>query len=105
MKQIDFPRYLKGSKLFIDIDVDYIVVAAVAFFVSAGIAFMLSVPIYVSMFIIIIGTTIPVRAYQRLMKTAAPGFLKHYIYELGLVKKNKKEKGGLPYGFDKVFED
>jgi len=105
MKVPDFPRYLKGSKLFIDIDIDYIFVGALAFFASVGVSFMLSIPIVASMFVILIGTSVPVRGYQRLMKTAAPGYLKHYIYELGLNKRNKIVKGGLPYGFDREFED
>jgi hypothetical protein len=104
MQNLDFPRYLKSSRLFIDIDVDYIVVAAISFFMSVAIAFMLNIPIVMAIFVILIGTAVPVRAYQRLMKTAAPGYLKHYIYSLGLVKK-RAGKGSLPYGFDKVFED
>ena len=101
---MDFPRYLKGSKLIIDIDSDYVVVAIISFFMSVAISFMLNIPIVMAIFVILIGTAVPIRAYQRLMKTAAPGYLKHYIYSLGLVKK-RKTKGGLPYGFDKVFED
>ena len=104
----DFPRYLKGSKLFIDIDVDYIYVGFASFLVSVGIVFMLNIPILVAMLIIMLGIAVPLRAYHRIMKTASPGYLKHYMHELGIVK--KKGKGGinnrnLPYGFEREFED
>jgi len=105
MNVTDFPRYLKGSKLFIDIDVDYMYVAASAFLVSVTIAFMIGIPIVMAIFVILLGTAVPIRAYHRLMKTSSPGYLKHYIYALGLSKKKESVRGGLPYGFDRVFED
>lgn len=107
MRQLNFPRYLKGSKLFIDIDVDYIVVALISFIVSVGIVFMLNIPILASILLIILGVAVPMRAYQRVMKTASPGYLKHFLHELGVAKKKGRgsNKNNLPYGFERQFED
>lgn len=108
MRRPDFPRYLKGSKLFIDIDIDYIVVVLISFIVSVFMAFMLNMPIYMAIILILLGVSVPVRAYQRVMKTAAPGFLKHFLHELGIGKKrgsNGSNRSNLPYGFERHFED
>ena len=102
-----FPRYLNRPKLFIDIEMDilFVTLGAIGVFIGVGFVFLNSISLM--FLLVVVGASLVSRGYYRATKSTAPGYIKHYIHSLGIIKQsgNGDYKKSLPYGFEKVFED
>lgn len=116
MKQrVRFLRYTDSYRLVYRFEWDIIAVTAVSALFFFVIITVLQAPLWVSPFFSFFGAWKTLNLYKSLIKEAAPGYLYHFFYSIGIFNPTIKEKrngktiyknpDNLPFGFENDFRD
>jgi hypothetical protein len=113
--KVEFPQFINRSKLFFIFEMDMIVIWAS---VLLGVFWIFSkaLPIYISLPIGIIASFKAVKLYSDAKYEKAPGFIRHFFYNLGMYKidldeekyeelKDRDDKSFYPSGYIRDFRD
>lgn len=113
--RIKFLKYIDSYRLIYRYEWDVIAVTSVSGLVYFVALTVLQAPLWVSPFFSFYGSYRTIKAYRALVKDAAPGYLYHFFYSIGMInpvikeKKNgkviKKNPENIPYGFETDFRD
>ncbi|MFA6195376.1 MAG: hypothetical protein WC656_01875 [Sulfurimonas sp.] len=114
-QRVKFLKYIDSNRLIYRFEWDIVVVTAVSglfFFVATT---LLQVPLWASPFFAFAGAWKTLSLYKLLIKEAAPGYLYHFFYSIGVFnptvieKKNgktiRKNPDNIPFGFENDFRD
>ena len=106
-KKARFPKYLNRNRLLYKWEYDQWIVAVVTFFAMFYIiGFFLSIDMFIAFAVGIFTTYKVLKIYNRVIKEAAPGFLFHFLYDIGLFKPKECDKCVKPpYGYERKFKD
>ena len=114
-KRVKFLKYIDSYRLVYRFEWDIIAVTTVSGFTFFVISTLLQVPLWASPFFAAFGGWKVLSMYKNLVKDAAPGYLYHFFYSIGIINPvvKKKENGvntkvnpdNLPNGFETDFRD
>ncbi|MBW6487566.1 hypothetical protein [Sulfurimonas sp.] len=114
-QRVKFLRYMDSYRLIYRFEWDIVAVT-----IGSGIAYfiilvLLQSPIWLSPLFAAYGAYKTLKLYKSLVKEAAPGYLEHFVYSIGLynptvkIKKNgkyiKTNSENIPFGFENDFRD
>jgi len=114
-QRVKFLRFIDSNRLIYRFEWDLVVVPIVSglfYFVALT---LLQSPLWFSPFFSFIGAWKTLSMYKLLIKDAAPGYLYHFFYSIGIlnpvikIKKNgktiRKNPINIPFGFENDFRD
>jgi hypothetical protein len=114
-QRVKFLKYMDSYRLIYRFEWDIVAVVAVSGIVYFAAATILQAPLWASPFFALIGAIKTLNLYKSLIKEAAPGYLYHFFYSIGVFnptiieKKNgksiRKNPDNLPFGFENDFRD
>lgn len=111
-RKLPFPRYFNRPSIWLIWDKDILLFDMIVAAVTVFLLFVLSVPPYLIVIILLVAVRVGHVSYTRLVKDASPGYLGHLFYSLGIKDPNRKSKykqrtgrNLMPWGFEKEFRD
>lgn len=116
MKQrVKFLRFMDSYKLIYRFEWDVVVVTAGSGVIYFAAMILLQAPLWVAPAFASVAAYKTIKVYKALIKDAAPGYLEHLFYSIGLynplvkIKKDGKNirvnPDNIPFGFENDFRD
>jgi len=115
VKRVRFLRYMDSYRLVYRFEWDMIAVTVSSLIIIFASATILQAPLWLSPFFAAVGSWKTLKLYKSLIKEAAPGYLYHFFYSIGIINPVSREKrngkiirtnpDNIPFGFENDFRD